>query len=62
MLVSTDSMPDNADADRTIVQLTSDMTADVPIMAIAVWQIVLNALIDAEYQKSLLIFVLLKSQ
>jgi hypothetical protein len=43
MLVSKDRIPAKTDAEQTATQFTSPSTADVPIVAIAVWDTVLTA-------------------
>ena len=47
MLVKIDNTPDSAAAESTIRQSTDEMTADVPIVAIAVCATVLIALTAA---------------
>ena len=62
-LVNNDKTPANADADNTIIQLTSPITAAVPIVATAVCATVLMALIPAllihSIQYSLLLIFLI---
>ena len=52
--VRMDRIPARMEADRTISQLTSCITAAVPIVAIAVWHTVFTALIPAHFAHSLL--------
>lgn len=53
MDVRIDRIPASAEAEPTTSQLTSEMTAAVPIDAMAVWQTVLAALMRAAFQNSL---------
>lgn len=53
MLVSNDSIPARADDDATISQFTSENTAEVPIVAIAVCAIVFSARIHAALNQSI---------
>ena len=53
MLVSNDSIPARVDDDATISQFTSENTAEVPIVAIAVCAIVFSARIPAALNQSI---------
>jgi hypothetical protein len=55
ILVRMLKMPAKRLADATAVQLTSDINAAVPMVAIAVWATVLNALLRAAIRNSLLL-------
>ena len=57
MDVSMDRIPASSDALPTAIQLISDSTADVPIVATAVWQIVRKALMPAAFQNSTVIII-----
>jgi hypothetical protein len=56
MEVSTDKRPARADAETTTAQSTSVISAVVPIVATAVWQIVRTARMAVALQNSLVIF------